>query len=172
MIIFETKRLLLRPLADSDFPEVYRLISDPETMRYIRTAFTEEQPARDRVAMWNEYGQKCPGLGVFVADLKETGAFAGYCVARHVYFDPTSTEFEIGYTFAPEYWGQGLASELVPPLCQYCFEQTGTSSIVAFTDPANAASQRVLIKCGFQLTGTRAVYEGISNEYWLEKNTH
>ncbi len=49
MTIFETPRLLVRPLLDLDFAGIYRLLSDPEIMRYIRAPFTEEQQARDRM---------------------------------------------------------------------------------------------------------------------------
>lgn len=170
MTLFETSRFVVRPLVDADFPNFFRLMSDPETMRYIRVPITEAEDLRSRFALWKAYAEKCPGLGVFVAERKDSGAFIGYCVARHVEFDPNGQEFEIGYTFAPEAWGNGYASELVPPLCQYCFEITSATKIVAFTNPENAASQRVLQKSGFRLVGTRVVYESTNNEFWVERN--
>jgi ribosomal-protein-alanine N-acetyltransferase len=145
-------------------------MSDPEVMRFIRTPIVEEQAVRDRVQSWENYTREYPKLGVFVAVLKENAAFAGYCVARHVNFDPAIPEFEIGYTFLKPYWGQGLATELVPVLAEFAFAQTGAPYLVAFTDPENFASQRVLTKNGFELFGQRQVYEGISNEYRLSRS--
>ncbi len=170
MAIFETQRLLVRQLADTDFSDMYRLLSDPETMRYIRAPYTEEQQARDRMLFWAEYAKKCPGLGTLVIELKDSGAFVGFCVARHVAYDPSSQEYEIGYILAPEFRGQGLASELVPPLSRYCFEQSQAQHLVAFTDPGNTASQRVLTKSGFRYIGTRQTADGTSAEFWLERN--
>ncbi|MFN0175478.1 MAG: GNAT family N-acetyltransferase [Saprospiraceae bacterium] len=170
MIIFETTRLKVRPLTDSDFNSVYRLLSDPETMRYIRAPFTEEQQARDRMALWADYAEKCPGLGTFVMEMKDSGVFAGFCVARQVGYDPSSQEYEIGYILAPEYRGKGLASELVPPLNQYCFGQSPAQHLVAFTHPENVVSQRVLIKSGFNYIGLRETSDGTSAEFWLERN--
>ena len=166
--VFETPRLLVRPLADADFADLYRLLSDPDTMRYVRTPFTEEEQARERMAVWAEYAQQRPGLGTFVLVLKESRAFAGFCVARQVGYDVASEEYEIGYILAPECWGQGLASELVPPLSGYCFQQSSAQHLVAFTDPENAASQRVLVKGGFRYMGMRQTADGTSAEFWLE----
>ncbi len=170
MIIFETQRVRVRPLTDSDFSDLYRLLSDPETMRYIRAPYTQEQQCRDRMAFWAEYEEKCPGLGSFVLEMKDSGAFTGFCVARHVAYDPSSHEYEIGYILAPEYRGLGIASELVPPLSQYCFGQSPAKHLVAFTHPDNAASQRVLLKSGFRYMGKRETADGISAEFWLERN--
>lgn len=169
MTIFETPRLIVRTLLDADFPHIYRMQSDPVTMRYIRAPVTDEQIVRERIAMWEAYREKCPGFGVFSLENKPDGAFVGYVTARHVDYNPASDEYEVGYSLLPEWWGQGMASEIVPPLSRYLFEISDASHLVAFTDPENVASKRVLLKSGFREVGTRQVYEGTSIEFWLEK---
>lgn len=166
-MIFETPRLTVRTLLEADFKDMYRLLSDPETMRFIRAPFTAEQQARERMAIWADYAEKCPGLGTFVLEMKDSGLFAGFCVARQVGYNPESDEYEIGYILAPEYRRKGLASELVPPLSQYCFDQSPSKHLVAFTDPENAVSQRVLLKSGFRYMGPRQTADGTSAEFWL-----
>lgn len=113
--------------------------------------------------------EKRPGLGTFAMESRDSGGFAGFCVARQVGYDPASHEYEIGYIFTPECRGQGMASELVPPLCRYCFGQSPAKHLVAFTYVDNAASQRVLIKSGFRYMGTRQTTDGTSAEFWLER---
>ena len=169
MTIFETPRLLVRSCHEGDFAPIFQLQSDANVMRYIRAPVTEEQPVRERMAMWADYALKCPGLGVFTLEDRETGVFVGYAVARHANFNTTVDEYEVGYTLAPAFWGQGLVSELVPYLCRYLFEIRDTPYIVAFTDPENAASKRVLVKSGFVEVGTRNIYDGISTEFRLAK---
>lgn len=169
MIIFETTRLRIRHFRESDFPGIFRLQSDPDTMRYIRAPVNEEHIVQERMEMWETYSRQNPGLGVFALEIKAGEVFAGYVTARHTNFKPETEEYEVGYVLAPEWWGQGLVSEVVPPLCAYLFQQSGTQKIVAFTDPENIASQRVLLKCGFREVGIRQVYEGPSKEFWLEK---
>lgn len=167
MIFFETSRLVVRELDASDFDPLYRLLSDPDVMRYIREPYTRPEQMEERMSVWTIYGQKRPGLGTFTLQFKETGHFAGFCVARQLAYDINSEEYEVGYIFAPEYWGKGLASELVPPLSKHCFSQSPAKHLVAFTHPENMASQRVLLKSGFRYMGPRQTADGISAEFWL-----
>ncbi len=168
-MLFSTSRLVVRHLLESDFPHVFAIRSAPAVMRYIRLPETDPEQVHKRMADWAAYAEKCPGLGVFAVAMRESGEFAGYVTARHVEFNPASHEHEVGYTFLQAYWGQGLASEVLPPLCRYLFDLTAAKQIVAFTHPKNAASQRVLLKCGFHQTGTRVVYEIEGAEFWLQE---
>jgi ribosomal-protein-alanine N-acetyltransferase len=82
-----------------------------------------------------------------------------------MFFDPTTgaaiargglstTEFdgrpevEVGWTVAPERWGEGLATELGAAALEVAAE-LGLDDIVAFTLPRNAPSRRVMEKLGF-----------------------
>lgn len=62
---------------------------------------------------------------------------------------------EIGYGIAPEWQGQGFATEAVRAVTQWALAQAGVSRVEAETEEDNAASIRVLEKCGFRPTGTR-----------------
>ena len=168
-MLFTTPRLMVRPLLASDFPHVFAIRSNPTVMKHIREPETAPEQVHKRMTDWAAYAEKCPGLGVFGVEIRESGAFAGYVTARHVEFDPASHEYEVGYTFAQAYWGQGIASEVLPVLCSYLFDLTTAAQIVAFAHPENAASQRVLLKCGFQQTGARMVYGIEGTEFWLER---
>jgi RimJ/RimL family protein N-acetyltransferase len=55
---------------------------------------------------------------------------------------------EIGYGLAPSAQGRGYATEAVHALVALARAQ-GASSVVAMTEPDNAASHRVLERCGF-----------------------
>ena len=162
----ETARIALRPVEDRDFPNIFRLMSDPEVMKHIRPASDDPEDTRKRMADWARYTDAHPGLGVFMAEWKADSAFIGYVVARHVDFDSSSGEYEVGYTLAPEQWGKGAATEITRTLCEYLFDRFGPEYVVAFTATENMASQQVLRKAGFSHIGLRDVYGG-SEEYRL-----
>ncbi len=61
---------------------------------------------------------------------------------------------EIGYGILEAFQGQGYATEAVRAVCRWAFGHAEVSSIEAETDAGNAASQRVLQKCGFLPNGT------------------
>ena len=152
MTIYQTARLRIRELRPDDFDHMYRLMSDPDIMRYIRAPDTDPAVVQDRIDKWSVYHAAHPKLGVFIVEMLDTAEFAGYCVLRHVNFEP-GKDLEIGYAIDHGFAGKGLATELAGGLADYLFEVFQPEKIVAFIDPANAASQRVLEKNGFQITG-------------------
>ena len=60
---------------------------------------------------------------------------------------------EIGYGILDEFQGQGYATEAVKLALKWAFSHPEVVAVEAESDPDNAASQRVLNKCGFLATG-------------------
>ena len=60
---------------------------------------------------------------------------------------------EIGYGILEEYQGQGYATEVVKAALRWAFQNPNVTAIEAETDADNAASKRVLEKCGFLANG-------------------
>ena len=60
---------------------------------------------------------------------------------------------EIGYGILEEFQGLGYATEAVKLALKWAFSHNGVEAVEAEADPGNAASIRVLMKCGFQETG-------------------
>ncbi len=60
---------------------------------------------------------------------------------------------EIGYGILEECQGQGYATEAVKAALRWAFQNPNVTAIEAETDADNAASKRVLEKCGFVANG-------------------
>jgi len=106
------------------------------------------------LAHWAQHG-----FGLWMLRDRESGAMMGRAVLRHLMVD-RADEVETGYGFLPEFWGQGLATEITRACLQVGRERLGLDSIVGITVPANTASQRVMAKAG--LTYEREiVHEGL-----------
>jgi RimJ/RimL family protein N-acetyltransferase len=60
---------------------------------------------------------------------------------------------EIGYWLAKPYWGRGIMTDAVPVACRRAFAEFGLAKITAWVFAFNAASSRVLEKCGFEQEG-------------------
>ncbi|MFT9819168.1 GNAT family N-acetyltransferase [Lysinibacillus sp. NPDC056185] len=55
----------------------------------------------------------------------------------------------IGYFFAEDYWGKGLATDALKILVKFLFEEVNINRIQADVMPLNEASKKVLLKNGF-----------------------
>ncbi len=158
MANFRTARISLRPYNADDFNHIFRLQSDAEVMRYIRTAAVDAAEVLERTQLWIQYAAENPGYGVWILEMLYERTFIGYAVVRHVAFQP-GREIEVGYTLDRAYWGKGLATETTSALVDYAQASLGVRHLVAFTDASNHASNRVLEKCGFLQTGLETVYD-------------
>ena len=67
MMVIETERLLLRELTYKDFPVLFEILSDPETMRHYPQPFDENR-TKDWIE-WNLQNYKKYGFGLW-ADRK------------------------------------------------------------------------------------------------------
>jgi RimJ/RimL family protein N-acetyltransferase len=59
----------------------------------------------------------------------------------------------LGYWLGEPYWSQGFATEAAQGLIDAIFAYTEMDEIIAYSRVGNAASRRVLEKCGFQFSG-------------------
>lgn len=71
----------------------------------------------------------------------------------------------LGYWIDAAYTGRGLATRAVEEVCRAARDDLGLHRVEAGTVLANAASQRVLRKCGFELIGTASRYLHIDGEW-------
>src|SRR4051812_46533358 len=66
-----------------------------------------------------------------------------------------------GYTFHPDHWGRGYATEAAQALVHYLFTDIGVSRIESSLHPDNSPSARVLEACGM-------IFEGLTrNSFWV-----
>ena len=155
----ESERLVLRRLKDSDAPEVYKIRSNLERMKYIpRPILQNEEEALAMIQMMNAKIDENTDINWAVC-LKNSDKIIGFMGFYRV--QPESYRTEIGYMILPEYDGKGYVSEAVTTMLNYAFNTVGFHSVEAVIDPNNFGSARVLEKNGF-----RKEAHFIENFFW------
>lgn len=151
--MIETARLRIRSYRDADLADLVALAGNWEIARWVGTIphpYTEAD-GRDWIARVQEnHATGRPRR--FAIALKETDRLIG-----GVGLDGTtgdgSEEAALGYWVGKPYWGNGYAREAATAVINYGFETLDLETIRAYTDPDNAASQKVLLHCGLQIVG-------------------
>ncbi len=145
----ESPRLVLRRFADADLAEFLAYLNDPLVARYQSwESYTEEQ-ARELIEQQKGREPGRPGQWfTFAAELKETGALVGHVALSVKESDPQQAE--IGFTFAREYQGRGLAREAAERVLGYAFETLGLHRVVAVADCENERSLALLSRLGMR----------------------
>jgi RimJ/RimL family protein N-acetyltransferase len=137
-----TPRLTLRPLCEDDAPALVTL-AVPDVTRQTGSLVTgwSEEAARAYITerLWCGY----PGFMLGIVRGKKVIGIAGCGGA------PVSAM----YALAPDYWGQGIATEAMSALVPELFDRFPLNRIAATCFEDNPASARVLKKLGFAETG-------------------
>lgn len=155
-IVLETERMLLRRFTEADAGPLAALYGDPRVMRFITT----RPPTLATVASTilpgylREYQELADGLGSFAAIEKEKGQMAGRFSLKPANSYGLADGTELGFRLYPAWWGRGLATEGARALIGSAFERQHVDRVVATTMADNAASWRVLEKCGLRRVRT------------------
>ena len=160
-----TERLLLRPFEEGDFDILHRLYGDAEVMRY--TPFDAESPAESAAHLSRvvDDWRKEPLLSrEYVVTVRtEDGSSAGGIkkIGRcHILLDGPEEDSRamIGWLLVQEAWGKGYATETAAALLAYCFDTLHVREVYGLCNPDNAATRRVMEKCGMSLREHRRLF--------------
>lgn len=147
----ETERLLLRRISVGDADDMYEYSRREDVTRFL---LWEAHPDPLYTEKYVRYLQERYAVGDFydfALELRETGKMIG--TAGFTTFDLPNRSAEIGYVVSPDYRGQGYAPEAVEALLSLGFEHFSLARISAVCMKDNAASLRVMEKCGLKREG-------------------
>jgi RimJ/RimL family protein N-acetyltransferase len=145
--MLSTSRLVLRAWRPQDFEPFAAMNADSRVMRYFPSPLSEAQTSAllERIsAHFERYG-----FGLWAAELKGSGEFAGFIGLSVPQFEAHFTPcVEIGWRLGFQHWNQGLATEGAFAVLRFGMEHLGLREIVSFTAAENVASRRVMEKIG------------------------
>ncbi|MBR4731718.1 MAG: GNAT family N-acetyltransferase [Lachnospiraceae bacterium] len=151
--VLETERCLLRETIAGDADAFYEIYADPSVTKHV-----EDLPKdRDAFTAWlQDYAKSVYeflGYGIWTVCLKQETLDESLAVigragltVREGYDAP-----ELGFVIGKPWQGQGLAYEICCAILDYAREQ-GIPEVIAFAEPGNEASRKLLQKLGFQMT--------------------
>jgi len=161
----QTPRLNLREFVEADWPAVLAYQQNPLYLRYYEWESRDVQGVREflKVFLNNRKQEKRHKFQLAVT-LRETGKLIGNCGIRQD--EPGSCVGDIGYEFAPEYWGQGYATEAASEIVRFGFEELGLHRIWSWCVADNVGSWRVMEKLGMRCEGLLRENEFYKGRWW------
>lgn len=163
--VIETARLILRPWRASDIADNTRMLSDPETARFITP---DHQPITSELKGWRNAAVisghwVLHGFGMFAVEEKSSARYIGRVGP---YYPPGWPGFEVGWGIAREHRGQGYAVEAARAAIDFVFDNFTLDRIIHCIDPANVASQAVARRLGADNEGPGRL-EGDVVDIWV-----
>jgi RimJ/RimL family protein N-acetyltransferase len=149
-MILETKRLSLREMAQSDYPNLCRILQDKDVMYAYEGAFSGEETQNWLDKQINNYAQY--GFGLWAVILKENGQMIGQCGLTMQEYDGIQV-LEVGYLFQKAFWHNGYATEAARACRDYAFERLDANEVFSIIRDTNMASQNVAKRNGMTVKG-------------------
>lgn len=157
--VLETARLTLRPFCAADAQQAFdNWMSDPLVTQYLTwaphgdIAFT-----RRLLAAWEEEA-KLDDVFHWAIVLRGSGEVVGDISV--VSLDRRAESAQVGYCLCRRLWGRGIMTEALSAVIGYLFAAVGVWRIEGTYVADNAASGRVMEKCGMQR-------EGVARQAWV-----
>ncbi|MCV0425765.1 MAG: GNAT family N-acetyltransferase [Roseibium sp.] len=146
---FETERLLLRPIEETDAPAIHAYQSRPEVAEYQFWDPRGLATVREKTLEWQGMRQVTgEGELALAVTLKTTGELIG-----DVFFkitDALARQGTVGYTLNPDFQCKGYATEAARALLNLGFGQFGLHRVFARCDARNVPSWRLMERLGMR----------------------
>jgi ribosomal-protein-alanine N-acetyltransferase len=160
-----TNRLVLRDYETDDCPAVLAYQSDERYLQYYPWTERTEAEVRAFVQMFLDQQIEQPRRKFqFVITLPSDGQLIGSCGIRRK--NENEWEADIGYELAPEYWGQGYATEAATAIVDFGFRELHLHRISSWCIAENTASAKVLERLGLQLEGRLRENDYFKGRWW------
>lgn len=156
--VLETARCVLRPFERADMDDYFEILQDEEVLKYLGGAVqvVDREP---HISNWlnNINGRLLKVKKVFTwcIEHKETARvigridLGGFVKQSHA---------EIAYHFSRDFWGDGIATEVVGCVTDFGVNRLRLHRIQGLVRVENIASQRVLLKNQYQMEGVLKLY--------------
>lgn len=155
---FDSERLQIRMIQNSDIEELYEIYADPEVMKYwSHLPFTKRDQAKEMIADAEKAVKEGSSLRLAIIYKPEEKLIGTLSLFN---FNESSRRAEVGYILSNRYWRKGLTTEALNVLITYSFHELNLNRLEADIDPDNIASAMLLQKCGFE-------HEGRLKERWI-----
>jgi len=142
--LVQTPRLTGRIVDRDDLGYVRETDSEIRIQEWLFGCVQTEQESRERHLRWME-GWRDAGFGFWIFSDAD-GAQVGH---GGIFRSPREEgEIEVGYAIKPDFWGQGYATEITRISLDVGFKNVGLRRIIGIAYASNAASRRVMEKCG------------------------
>jgi ribosomal-protein-alanine N-acetyltransferase len=145
-----TERLILREIKQEDAESIYRILSNPEVIKYDTfELFTNIKQAEDLIKWFHDAFLKKEAIFWGIA-LKNEPEIIGFCKCE---VEIPKVRADLGYDLSHDYWNMGIMTEALNSVVKFAFHYFDVNRIEATVSTENNSSIKVLEKLGFAKEG-------------------
>ena len=137
--------LALRAFCAQDIAPLIRILNEPQVVEHLSSKIPFPY-TQAHAQWWIECGSRENGYTHAITYHNQLIGCIGVSPGEHEY----ARSGEIGYWLDKQYWRQGITSWAVQKVIPWVFHNTELERIFATVFAGNSASEKLLLKCGFE----------------------
>lgn len=145
--IANTRRLLIRELAENDIEDMYQIYQDPQIRKYIDNIDDYKEAEKNKLRSYIKNVYSFYGYGLWGVFSKTTHGLIGRCGIENQVIDGRE-EIMLSYLLDSHHWGYGYALECCKAVLLYARDELGIERVVAVIDKNNIRSIHTAQKLG------------------------
>lgn len=146
-----TNRFILKPVQETDLENIYLGLSNPEVVKYYAVSFDTLEATKEQMAWYKNLVDTETGVWWTISS-KVDGQFVGAVGLNDI--NKSRQTGELGFWLLPEFWRQGILTEVLPIVADYAFKNLPLARIEGFVETKNQACRAALLKLGFEYEGS------------------
>jgi len=146
----QSERILLRRWLDIDAPTLFKYASDPDVGP--RAGWPSHKSVEESLTVIKEIFSNDMTWAIVLKETGEAIGAMGYFTHATSNIPIGENDCEVGYWVAKPYWNQGICTEALRLMLDYCINEKHFENIWSDHFMGNPASGRVMEKCGFKDT--------------------
>ena len=148
--VIQTDRLILSPVAETDFEDLCALLADPGFFRHIFPQALNAEEAWFRLLRDIGHWQVM-GYGNWSIRTREDGRYVGSVGLLNYQriLDPPFDAIEMGWGLSPAFQGQGMAFEAATAAAAWAGQHLKADRLVCMISPDNSPSLALAARLGF-----------------------
>jgi RimJ/RimL family protein N-acetyltransferase len=162
--IIETSRTYIREFVSADAGCLASILSDVRAMTYAPMAATADISVASAFIEWHRKNYATHGYSAWAVILKDGDVFAGQAGLL-----PHESDVELFFSFLPEFWGRGLATEVALACRDHAFTGLGLDRLLSVIHPKNQSAIAVAAKVGMRHNGSIRMWERDNALYEIQR---
>jgi RNA polymerase sigma-70 factor, ECF subfamily len=164
-----TTHLTLRPILPADVTALYRIYQAEGVLQYFPNPAPPPLEKVERFVAYQQTHWEKYGYGNWAILPEGEREIAGWAGLQYL---PELDETEVGFLLDRPFWGKGYATQAARAALRFGFEHFDFDHIIALVHPENAASRRVIAKCGMNYVDTLSLWGIALMRYQIENWVH
>lgn len=152
-LVFETHRLLLNPILESELNTLHNILVNPYVKKYLCDDKVISLQQVEEMLIENQKLFDEKRFGLWFVKTKKEQEIVGF-VGLWYFFDENQPQ--LAYALLPKATKKGYATEAASKILEYCFD-VGYEYLVASSDKSNLESHKVAERLGMRKVEERIV---------------